>query len=304
MTPLSPLFPSAFNWNKHRLISLYELLVAMQNVNAGWFGKVVRGLDDVRSLCQMFLQSEKAAPRAAPIEVQNTIRTHVVESYRTALTGIKDTAEHFDLAGTRILVDRFSAWLKDSNYEIPVHEVQATYDRAGELRDRFIDELKTRTALILPTDKLQYYAMSASALFGDVVADKFPSATFDISEAGKCFALGRHTASVFHLMRCLEIGLGVLARRFDVSTEHAQWQVIINEIDSKVRNMGSNPNKTPGWRGEQEYYAQVTSDFTIYKMAYRNCTAHPRARFDEEEAENLLKSVKIFMGRLSERFGE
>ena len=39
------------------------------------------------------------------------------------------------------------------------------------------------------------------------VNDKFPSAAFDIDEAGKCLAIGRSTAAVFHLMRALETAI-------------------------------------------------------------------------------------------------
>src|SRR5262249_13649752 len=42
--------------------------------------------------------------------------------------------------------------------------------------------------------------------WGDV-PDKFPSVVYDVTEAGKCLALGRDTAAVLHLMRVLERGL-------------------------------------------------------------------------------------------------
>ena len=43
--------------------------------------------------------------------------------------------------------------------------------------------------------------------FGYDVAKAFPRASDDILEATKCYALERYTASVFHLMRAIEIGL-------------------------------------------------------------------------------------------------
>ena len=59
-------------------------------------------------------------------------------------------------------------------------------------------------------------------LFGDDVARAFPSSKGDIDEAGKCLALDRGTACVFHLMRILEIGLQLLAAKLGISL---QWTV-------------------------------------------------------------------------------
>ena len=73
----------------------------------------------------------------------------------------------------------------------------------------------------VPDLKLDYY--NAPALFGTEVKDHFPSATFDIKEAGNCYALSRNTACVFHLMRVLEIGLTVLGAVFGVSLAHTNW---------------------------------------------------------------------------------
>jgi hypothetical protein len=65
-------------------------------------------------------------------------------------------------------------------------------------------------------ETLAGYFLEESILFDDGVADRvienaFPSARMDFVEAGRCLALGRNNASVYHLMCVAEIGLRALA---------------------------------------------------------------------------------------------
>jgi hypothetical protein len=69
-----------------------------------------------------------------------------------------------------------------------------------------LHESKTRVALTIPPEKLELFEQK-EPLFGKDVAEKFNSAVFDIRESGKCLALGRATACVFHLMHVLEFAL-------------------------------------------------------------------------------------------------
>jgi hypothetical protein len=56
------------------------------------------------------------------------------------------------------------------------------------------------------------------------VTTNFSSTSFDIEEAGKCFATGRNTATVMHLMRVMEIGLKAAAIGMNVpDPEKATW---------------------------------------------------------------------------------
>jgi hypothetical protein len=73
-----------------------------------------------------------------------------------------------------------------------------------ELHLRILEELDDRYFLLVPTEAVGFYWQKAP-LFGPEVEQKFPAMTEDISEAGKCLALNRNTASVFHLMRVMEI---------------------------------------------------------------------------------------------------
>jgi hypothetical protein len=67
--------------------------------------------------------------------------------------------------------------------------------------------METEGRKFLQIDDENLYRKGAD-LFGADVATKFATtAAFEIDEAGKCLAVGRHTAAVFHLMRVMEVGV-------------------------------------------------------------------------------------------------
>jgi hypothetical protein len=71
-------------------------------------------------------------------------------------------------------------------------------------------------------------------LFGDAVADAFPAAEQEITDAGKCRAAGLWTASVMHLMRAIEEPLNSLAQWLGAETGQ-NWNTALNQIDAKLR---------------------------------------------------------------------
>lgn len=141
-------------------------------------------------------------------------------------------------------------------------------------------------------------------LFGDAVRDKFSTTVYDVRESGNCYALGRNTACVFHLMRVLEIGLSVLAKQFNIPSGHTNWETIINQIEKAIRDMDKDPQRPSNWKDEREFYNQCASHFRVVKDAWRNYTAHTRGKYEPGEAFDILVSVRSFMQKLSTRLQE
>ena len=78
-------------------------------------------------------------------------------------------------------------------------------EHANRLLDAVSVELKTQNFMRLSPEEVSYL-FPDNPLFGKDVQDKLPAlAGEDISEAGACIGHGRYTASVFHLMRVMEI---------------------------------------------------------------------------------------------------
>jgi len=167
---------------------------------------------------------------------------------------------------------------------------------------RITDELETKFCFAVSADKVAFFD-SADA-FGNDVADGFRSAKFDISEAGKCLALGRNTACVFHLMRIMEAGLTALAKNFSIVLDRPDWHKMIDMIEAAIKAIPNDQNRPEDWRDKQTFFSQCASYFRVTKDAWRNYTAHGHSKYDEEEARDIYANVRGFMQRLSKRIQE
>ncbi|MGB2889594.1 MAG: hypothetical protein WBC04_18010 [Candidatus Acidiferrales bacterium] len=170
-----------------------------------------------------------------------------------------------------------------------------------ELANRMWDELDSHIFYQIESSKSRYYE-KPNELWGEGVSKAFPSAIPELTDAAKCYGLERNTACVFHLMRALEVGLSCMAKPFGVSTDHTNWQNIIEQIESKVRELSK--TKPKNWKEDQEFYSQAASYFMIVKDAWRNYTAHRRGRYEAEEAERIMENVCGFMQKLATRLKE
>jgi hypothetical protein len=170
------------------------------------------------------------------------------------------------------------------------------------LADTTEQEMSLHRYFEVAPDKARYYVDVEP--FGAEVANKFPSTAYDAIEACRCFALGRNTACVFHLMRVLERGLAAFAKRFGVPADHTNWHTIIEGIESAVRNMSKDPVRPSDWKDQQEFFAQAANYLMFVKDAWRNYTAHARGKYTDEEAETILINMRGFMQKLATRLSE
>jgi len=139
-----------------------------------------------------------------------------------------------------------------------------------------------------------------ASLFGTEVVAAFPKeeTLYEIKESGSCFALGRYTASVFHLMRVLEKGLKALAENlqvpFSIPFEYLNWQNIIEPIESKIRDL--NEQKAGAYKTETlKAYSELAKQFRYFKDAWRNHVSHSRETYDKEQALSIQRHTGEFM---------
>lgn len=209
--------------------------------------------------------------------------------------GLTITADMtMDLIGSLEQIER------TQNYQWLTDQI-STIER---LADR---ELNGKFFLYIPTERAKFWPTANQINpFGDAVATRFPSTTFDAANSGVCLATTTATAAVFHLMRVMEIGLTALGKVFNVSLEHTSWGNAIEQIESKIRDMHKDPvwKALPDCKEQLAFFSQVASQFGIIKDAWRNQTMHVRAKYTEDEAERIFETVKAFMQKLAERLQE
>jgi hypothetical protein len=176
--------------------------------------------------------------------------------------------------------------------------VEAVARAAVEIGRVYLTELKTTLFLHLAKPE----TFEQAELFGKAIADSFPTSAPEIFDAGNCYALEQDTACVMHLMRALETPLSLMASEFGVSSARENWQTIIEQIDSRVRNLRI--EDTPDWRERQEFYSGACAQFMHFKNAWRNHAMHQRARYNSREAKRIMDHTKDFMEYLSTRLHE
>lgn len=143
----------------------------------------------------------------------------------------------------------------------------------------------------IPAKQSEFY--DQKELFGAPVNLKFPTVQFDMVEAGNCYAMGRGTACVFHLMRIMETGVQLFGTKLGVTLVNQKvWQNILDEVNKAIKALPSKDPKTIE-------LSQISANLYAVKLAWRNEVMHPKDTYTLEEAENLVRQVKLFMGQLA-----
>ncbi len=164
-------------------------------------------------------------------------------------------------------------------------------------------ELNTTLFMRIPADRRAYY--NKPELLGDKVAQAFPSAAFDVAEAGKCLATGRSTAAVLHLMRVVEVGLRALAVAINPSADvqaNPTWDAVLQRGDREIAKRAA--DQSPEWRERAAFYTEAIANLRAVKAAWRNPTMHVERKYTDEEAVDVFNAVKAFMRHLATQVRE
>ena len=162
--------------------------------------------------------------------------------------------------------------------------------------------------MYIPADRAKYYNMEKP--FGQQVYDSFPSARFDLTEAGNCIAFGSYTAAGLHLMRGAEVALWELGRDRQIplvnKIEFEEWGKIIRELEDAVKGIQQWPN-SPSKEEAHRFYNSALIEIRAFNDGIRRHLAHVRkdqTPLLDEEAVALFGHVSRFMHGLAERIGE
>ncbi|MCU1331135.1 MAG: hypothetical protein JWM08_127 [Candidatus Angelobacter sp.] len=91
-------------------------------------------------------------------------------------------------------------------------------------------------------------------------------------------------------MRALEVALGVLATRFGVDFENTNWHPVIEEIESKIRDISKQP-KTDQRLEDEKFFGGLGRHFMFLKNGWRNHVMHVRENYTDREARQMLDHV-------------
>lgn len=174
-----------------------------------------------------------------------------------------------------------------------------------QLHDRMEDELERGQFFMVLPPKVTYYSEAATKL-GEEVNKAFPSAQPDIEHAAKCYAFGRNTAAVFHLMRVMEVGLRALENSLkDPSIDpknNPNWGTILRRCDDELKL--PSPKRSFDWAADEQFYCDATANLRAVKDAWRNPTMHVERDYDDDEALDIFNAVRGFMRQLATKLHE
>lgn len=178
-------------------------------------------------------------------------------------------------------------------------------DHLAIIDERMKDELAMFSLIFLSPKEREYY--QRSDLLGAPFKAAFPAANDEITEAGTCFALGRYTASVFHLVRATEIGLEAIHAALGlpgIEKKPWTWDDALKDIDEVIKDNDRALIADPGWVENAAFFRKAYALLWAIKGPFRNETTHVELTFGENEAERVFDAVKAFLAHLATRLGE
>jgi hypothetical protein len=169
------------------------------------------------------------------------------------------------------------------------------------LRETFEMGLRFKRFYLYPEAKAQMRTKFQSDWH--LVIAGFPNTKNDIEAAVDCYTLGHNTAAVFHSMRVLEHGLRELAAAVNLTFDVQQWQNIIEQIESEIREIGNRWPKSPLKSEWTSFYSSAAKEFFYFKDGWRNYVSHGGDPYDDHQAHSVLEHVRAFMSHLAPRLG-
>jgi hypothetical protein len=198
--------------------------------------------------------------------------------------------------------------VEEADARLKARKITITYEFLAEcisdIRVTFRRELSL-IKIFCVEPKFEAYFDVDLLSFGPNFRTQFSTAIFEVDEAGKCHALGRSTATVFHLMRALEIAIRAVARSLGipdpVKDAERNWGRILEKIKKELERRQS----AAAWRsGDKEFFAEAYASLDAVRVAWRNPTMHVENKYTEDEAEHIFVTVRGFTKKLASRMDE
>ena len=199
------------------------------------------------------------------------------------------------LSGCVPAARRLRDYFKQNPYT-PPERIEVIRDLVRDVRVSLYDALENPALLAIELRHARYFEPDAP-LFGQKVFDAFEDAREEIEEAGKCIAVGRHKACVFHLMLAMETALRELGAKLGATliNKHGKpltWLVINNNIKGKIEALPTG--------GDKVRLERVSAMLDSVGNAWRNPTMHPAGHYDDMQAETVFNAVKGFMREVAD----
>jgi hypothetical protein len=259
-------------------------------------------ISQIGSLCAQLMLEQlccKYSGFQIPVIDESFDDVENIEKIKGWMKVARKTADDFELGAVRDRIDIMEAILAGKKGRITTLRI------GTELRvllETVESGLRKQSIYRYPTDKAAIIWKWKEDW--TLVTKAFPSTQVDVFAGVDLWALGHSIASVFHFMRVLEHGLRALAsdvgKKFDVQN----WQNIIDQIESEIRQLGKTLPAGQAKNERLQFLSEAAKEFVYFKDGWRNYVAHNRGFYDEHQARSIMEHVKSFMTMLSSKLSE
>lgn len=237
---------------------------------------------------------------------------HLLKHWNDTLEYIREMIDEMGLPQAAKRVERI---------EQRIHplDIQGMLVEAKEMDLAIMSDINGHKVLCLAKENAAYY--NQADLFK--VATQFPSADEEIVSAGNCYATANYSACVFHLMRVVETGAKALVKALKAEKhilvprqengktvmvkkpiELCDWKLLKDGMTKALAKLEGGTKLSLKKKQDLEYFSHAVSQFSLFKDAWRNKTAHSRHVYGAGEAKDIMENVRQFMVYLAKRVKE
>ncbi|WP_316231042.1 hypothetical protein [Bradyrhizobium sp. SZCCHNR1051] len=216
------------------------------------------------------------------------------------LTG-RQLLSYLELPATEIAV----MYLNELTNKTDVH-YEDFVARARAIHSALWRELAAVTSYLPSAEKVATASKIRIECEASFVA--MPAVKTDILAGLQCWVLDQNDASVFHMMRAMEIGVQEFAKRIGVKIvqvnpgKHVReltWGQILNAMSGPINAL---PQGTIKQKRRAERLKAAHSYLYGVKDAWRNPSMHPRASgYNDAENLDIINQVRAFLRELSQK---
>jgi hypothetical protein len=246
----------------------------------------------VNEVCNLFYSVEYFVKQTEKPEWTAAIKAEVKRGLQRSVEHVRQICPR----GAQLTIERL---IRD----VDSMDVEQAKRAAIELRNRINEDTQGVFFLLIPSDREHYYTnpQPFNEDGNGLVAANFPRGNGEAIRAGKCYALDQYTASVFHLMRVMEIALHAFSSGLGIPSPargtDRNWGAMLRTIRSQI------DNKPSGWP-DKEFYEDGYRSFDRVREQWRNPTMHIERDYNDVEAKDVFNAVSALMRRLATKLKE
>jgi hypothetical protein len=211
----------------------------------------------------------------------------------------QEICKQMELPATEIALTAFKRLSEttDIHYEDFVSQTRAVHEALWR-------ELSRQRVYCYPPEKAD--ALVKMGQEWSAVFKAIPAVEVDIRSGLDCWAMGHNVASIFHIMRAMEVGVQQFAKRLSVNIvrlnpgKHVReltWDQILNEMTAPIKALAQG---TVSQKRRAEKFKAAQSYLYGVKDAWRNPIMHPRPEgYSDQQTNDVINHARAFLTELA-----